>query len=379
MAHNMGSRIGWTIGLAVIGYLLLWPVPITPVAWTPPPAPSLDEGTYARNQALRGVQRIADGLGQGPEAIAIDAEGRLLTGLEDGRVVSLGIDGRDCRQLGRTNGRPLGLTASPTGEVLIADARRGLVALGVDGKERVLAETAEGMRIGFADDLAIDAQGRVYFSDASWKFGYGDHFSDGLEHGPRGRLLMWDPTRGEAYTLMNNLHFANGVALGPDDEFLLVNETYKYRIKRYWLRGERAGEEEILIDNLPGFPDNLTFNGSDRFWVALYSPRNAMLDALLPQPFLREVVARLPAFVQPKPVRHAFILGLDLQGKVVEQYQFDGAGAHAPITSVREHRGWLYLGSLEQDAIGRVSLAALREGSSDTAPPAAVASDCPDA
>lgn len=360
-----------------MGYLLLWPVAIAPVAWTPPPAPSLEEGPYARNDGLRGIQRIAQGLGQGPEAIAIDANGRVLTGLEDGRVVSLDRDGRDCRVLGNSGGRPLGLEMNATGEVLIADARRGLVMLGTDGKQKLLADAADAIRIGFADDLDIDAHGRVYFSDASWKFGYGDHYSDGLEHGPRGRLLMWDPAKGEAYTLMYNLHFANGVALGPDEEYLLVNETYKYRIKRYWLRGERAGQEEILIDNLPGFPDNLSFNGSDRFWVALYSPRNAMLDAALPHPWLRQIVARLPDFMQPSPVRHAFILGLDLQGKVVEQYQFDGAGAFAPITSVREHQGWLYLGSLSQNAIGRISLDALRDGSSASEPRPTIAADCP--
>ena len=373
----MAARIGWAIALAVLGYLLLWPVSIVPVAWTPPPTPSLEEGPYARNEGLRGVQRLAEGLGQGPEAIAIDAEGRLLTGLEDGRVVSLDRDGRNCRVLGNSGGRPLGLRTNASGEVLIADAKRGLVMLATDGKSRLLADTADGIGLGFADDLDLDAQGRVYFSDASWKFGYGDHYSDGLEHGGRGRLLMWDPVKAEAYTLMNQLHFANGVALGPDGDYLLVNETYKYRIKRYWLRGDRAGQEEILIDNLPGFPDNLSFNGRDRFWVALYSPRNAMLDATLPHPWARQIFARLPDFMQPSPVRHAFILGLDLEGKLVEQYQFDGAGAYAPITSVREHQGWLYLGSLSQNAIGRISLDALRDGTSASEPRPAIASDCP--
>lgn len=362
--------------LLVLSYLLVWPVSIEPQAWTPPPAPSLEEGLYARNDKLRGVQRIADGAVTGPEAIAFDAQGRLYSGLEDGRIVSMRDDGSDCRVLGNTGGRPLGLQVQADGAVLIADAKKGLLRLHPDGQFDTVTTNVDGVALGFADDLDVDARGRVLLSDGSWKFGYADHVSDALEHGGRGRVLLVDPAAGDGATLMAGLHFANGIALGPGQQYLLVNETTAYRIQRYWLAGEKAGSSEIFAENLPGFPDNLTFNGRDRFWVALYAPRDAMLDAALPYPFVRKVFARLPAFLQPGPKRQGFILGLDLDGRVVEQYQYTGSGAFGPVTSVREHQGMLYLGSLGDTAIGRIALSELRRSGAGSEPPAPLSGNC---
>lgn len=370
------KRIVWIVVLVVVLYLLLWPVPIQPVAWTPMPAPPLDSPFYARDDGLRGVQRIADGAVQGPEAIAFDAQGRLLTGLDDGRIVSMDSDGSDCRVLGNTGGRPLGLHALADGSVLIADAKRGLLRLETDGRFEALLDEVDGIPLGFTDDLAVDARGRPMLSDASYKFGYGDHVMDALEHGGRGRLLMYDPEQDAAATLLANLQFANGVALGPNEDYVLVNETAEYRITRYWLKGEAAGRSDTFASGLPGFPDNITFNGRDRFWVALYAPRNALLDALAPIPFLRKVIARLPRFLHPREPRQGFVLGIDLEGRIVEQYRYAGRGAFGPVTSAREHQGMLYLGSLSDTAIGRVSLAALRAGESAGEPPAPIRSSC---
>lgn len=370
------KRILLTAALLILAYLVAWPSPIEPQPWTPPAPPSNAEGPFAENDKLRNIQRLADGGLSGPEAIAFDAGGRMVTGLEDGTVVSVGPAGADCRVLGNTGGRPLGLSVRPDGTVLIADAKKGLLRLGFDGQVEVLAKIAEGVRLGFADDLDVDAQGRVYFTDASWKFGYEDRMLDVLEHAAHGRLLRYDPARGEALTLMAGLQFANGVALGPEERYVLISQTTNYRITRYWLLGERAGQSETFIDNLPGFPDNLTFNGRDRFWVALYAPRDRLLDALGPIPFLRNMVARLPPFLRPQPRRQGTILGIDLEGRVAEQYQFAGAGAYGPITSVREHQGVLYLGSLSETAIGRVSLDELRRTGAGSEPPPAVRAHC---
>ena len=373
---NRLKRIVWIAVLVVVFYLALWPVPIQPVAWTPPPAPSMDTPLYARDDGLRGVQRIADGAVQGPEAIAFDAAGRLLTGLEDGRVVSMALDGSDCRVVGNTGGRPLGLHALADGSILIADAKRGLLMLGADGRFETLLDEVDGIPLGFADDLAVDARGRPFLSDGSYKFGYGEHVMDALEHGGRGRLVLFDPDQKAAATLLADLQFANGVALGPDENYVLVNETSEYRITRYWLKGEKSGQSETFVSGLPGFPDNITFNGRDRYWVALYSPRNALIDTLAPIPFLRTVIARLPRFLHPPEPRQGFVLGIDLEGRVVEQYRYAGEGAFGPVTSAREHEGMLYLGSLSDTAIGRIPLASLRAGESGSEPPAPLSSNC---
>lgn len=342
------------------GYLLLWPVPIQPLAWQPPPLP-VDDPRFAINTRLAAVQRIAQGMGAGPEAINIDASGRLVTGYIDGRVMRFAADGSAPEQLANTGGRPLGLDFAANGDVIVADAVRGLLRIDGAGKLSVVADHAAGIPIGFADDVVVSREQIAYFSDASTRFGVHQVMDDFFEHRPNGRLLATDLRSGETKVLMPALHFANGVALGPGERYLLITETARYRVWRYWLRGERAGEAEILIENLPGFPDNITFNGRDRFWLALYAPRTAALDALLPQPFLRKIVARLPAAVQPAPVMHGFALGLDLNGKVVVNLQNAEPGAYAPITSVREGSDYLYFGSLSAPSMARLPLAELSQ------------------
>lgn len=350
------------IVLALLGYLLFWPVPIEPVAWEAPVAPP--ESAYPYNDTLKGIERLAEGLGNGPEGVLLAPDDRLYAGYVDGRVMQFRHDGSEPRELANTGGRPLGLSFGPNGELIVADAIKGLLRIHDDGRVQVLSTEAEGVPFRFVDDAdAAPGEPYVYFSDASTRFGVHEVMEDALEHGNTGRILRYDMNTGETTVVMRGLHFANGVALGPDAEYLVVNETAAYRVWRHWLKGEKAGTSEVLIDNLPGFPDNVSFNGRDRFWVALYSPRVPDLDRLAPYPFVRKIVQRLPHALRPAPKMHGWVLGLDLDGKVVANLQFKGDGTtkpYAPITSAEEQGEYLYFGSLTDSAIGRMKLSALQ-------------------
>ena len=363
----------WVLA-AVAAYLLLWPVAIEPVAWTPPLL-----AASAPNSALRGIQRIEPALPEfaGPEGIAVDAQGRVYAGVGGGQLLSFAADFSSCKLLDNTGGRPLGLAVAADGSVLIADAYKGLLSVGAGGDLRVLSDSADGKRYGFTDDVDITRDGRsAYFTDASTRFGFGHHMDDLLEHGRTGRLLRYDFESGATTTLLQNRPFANGIALGPDETYLLINETWEYRVTRYWLSGDKAGQTEVFIENLPGFPDNLSFNGRDRFWVALYSPRDAMLDQFLPMPWARKIVARLPEFLRPKPARVAHVVGLDLDGRIVADLQYAGDDAYGYITSVEERDGWLIFGSLSNSAIGRIKLEDALAGGAGKAPEAALHPSC---
>lgn len=338
------------------GWAIRAPGPIEPQAWTPPTVPPL-EGVYARNDRLKAIEKLAVGAGNGPEGVALDREGRVYAGYVDGRVVRLDPASGQLTELGNTGGRPLGTVIGPAGEVYVADADKGLLQID-HGQVKVLSTTAGGKPFRFVDDVDVSADGNaLYFSDASARFGIHELMSDVLEHGGSGRLLRYDRTSGETTVLQDGLYFPNGVALGPNEDYLLFDETARYRVSRLWLKGDKAGTVERLIDNLPGFPDNLSYNGRDRIWVAIYAPRAAALDQMLPHPWLRKLVVHLPAWTQPKPKIQAFVLGLDLDGKVVENLQYDAPDALAPITSVEQAGDWLYFGSLAYPAIGRLRLA----------------------
>ena len=73
-------------------------------------------------------------------------------------------------------------------------------------------------------------------------------------------------TNTDTELLMKGLHFANGIAISKNDDFLLVNETGKYRVLKYFLKGPKKRKIEIFNENLPGFPDGISNNGEDIFF-----------------------------------------------------------------------------------------------------------------
>ena len=340
---------------ATLVYLFFAPVPITPAAWTPPANPGLT-GPYQQNSRLAPVQRLNLGQGHAPEDVAIDADGKIYGGFEDGRIVQLAADGTQPRVFANTQGRPLGLIFDREGNLIVADALKGLLSINKVGDVKVLADEEHGWKFSCLNDLDVGPDGTIYFTEASQKFPMSQHVSDLLEHQPNGRLLAWDPKSQTIRMLLKEIYFANGVAVSPDQSFVLVAETGMYRVRRYWLSGPQAGQWDVFIDNLPGFPDGISSNGKDKFWLALVTPRQAFFDRLLPHPFLRKVVYRLPKSLQPAPQRYSFVIALDSRGRVVDNLQNGSPDCYAQIANVVEHNNTLYFGSIGEDTLGRFTL-----------------------
>jgi len=240
--------------------------------------------------------------------------------------------------------------------LIVCDADKGLLSIDPQGRITVLATEAEGVPFRFTDALDIAADGTIYFTDASSRFIQKEYLYDLMESKPHGRFLSYDPATGRIAVLLKDLYFANGVALSQKEDFVLINETYRYRIVRYWLKGPRAGTHEIFVDNLPGFPDNISGNRRGTFWLALFTVRNPTVDKLHPYPFLKAQLSKLPKTMWPKPKPYGLVLALDEAGNITRSLH-DPTGQHLRvITSAREYSGHLYLGSLHNDRIGKYPL-----------------------
>jgi len=358
----MFKRILWSISviiILIILYFLLWPVPIDPVAWEAPPNQGYT-GSFAVNERLKGIETFVIKGNHGPEDIAVDAQGRIYTTSHEGQIVRLNADCSNPKNWVDTKGRPLGIDFDGNGNLIVADAFRGLISIAQDGTISELATEADGVPIGLADDVDVAADGKIYFSDASTKFHakecggpYEAARFDLMEHGGNGRLLVYDPATGEAKTLLDGLNFANGVAVSHDQNYVLVNDMGEYRIIRLWIAGPRKGVSETLIGSLPSFPDNISTGHEGRYWVAFVSPRNPLIDKLADKPFMRKVVQRLPAFMRPKAVAYGHIIAIDGNGKVLTDLQ-DSDGGFPINTGVTETKDYLYVGSLVAPAFGRL-------------------------
>ena len=152
---------------------------------------------------------------------------------------------------------------------------------------------------------------------------------------------------------MEGLNFANGVAISEDQQYLIVNETGQYRVWRYWLDGPDAGTAEVILDNLPGFPDNVNNGLNGRFWIGLVAPRNQLLDDLSDLPLLRKMVQRLPKFLRPKAERSSHVIAISGEGQVLMNLQ-DTTMKFPALTGVYETRQSLFLTTLFGNRVGRL-------------------------
>lgn len=348
--------------MAIIVTVLALPAPTTSAAWTPPEAPTLHQG-FEPNGELETAERLVAGQVVGPESIAIDAEGRIYSGTTDGKIIRLRPDAAGSTRsvtssvevFTETGGRPLGMRFSPTGDLIVADAMKGLLRVDPTGAVEVLAHGAEGAAFHFLNDVVIAASGVIYMTDSSfWR--YGDQFFDVVESIPSGRVIRYDPPTRVAVVIARGLAFANGIALAPDESYLLVTESARYRIARVWLQGDKRHLLETFVDNLPGFPDNISLSPRGTWWVAMFSVREPVLDLLHPFPFVKDTLAGLPDAVRPRHRNYGLVFEMDATGKPLRSFHDATGKRMRDVSSAVERDGSLYLGTLTGTAIGRVQL-----------------------
>jgi len=342
------------IEILSISIFVLYPSPIDSVAWNPSRVPALT-GVLKQNTALQQTELFGVGIVNGPEDIAIDKKGRIYSGNDAGDITRVLIDGTIESWI-NTGGRPLGMTFDANENLIVCDSDIGLLSISPEGEIITLTDTVDGQRINFPKSVDIASNGKIYFSDASTKWKRDDYLHDLLEATPYGRLLEYDPATKQTKVLLEGLYFANGVALSSDERFVLVSETWRYRVTRYWLKGRKAGKSAQFLGNLPGFPGGISNNDKGRFWLALITVRNIVLDQTHETPWLKDGLAKLPEFLTPAPIPYGLVLGISDRGPL-EISLHDPAGEIIQgISSAEERDGALYFGTFKGDRIGKLQL-----------------------
>jgi len=340
-------------------YLTLWPVPVSPVKWTPPKNQYFT-GDFTPNDKLAELERLPLSGNHGPEDAA-RWHGKIYTVSQEGNIIGIDPDSKAVNILTHTGGVPLGIEVNPaTNHLIVADAHKGLLSISPNGDVIVLTDSVDDTPILYADDVDIADNGVMYFSDASTKFGAKAHggtlkasLLELIEHGGTGRLLAYNPADQSTNVIASGFTFSNGIAMHPDGD-VLVLETGAYALHKI---NPKTGAKQSLLSNLPGFPDNINHgpklaNGKASFFISLISPRSDWLDENADNIFARKLAMRLPASIRPQTIPYVHIVHMDEDGEILATYQ-DPDGGYHEATGAIVAGDFIYITSLTETALAR--------------------------
>lgn len=342
---------------------------VSPTYFKLPPLPETAEGSgsdYALNDKLRGVEAIGLGELDGPEDVIFDKDDNLYCGSRHGDIIRFfGPDHKRWEIFAHIGGHPLGMAFDADGNLYSCVGGMGLYKITPDPERKViklsdetnrsLLSVVDDSRLRLADDLDIAPDGRVFFSEATIRYEMYDWMVDALEARGNGRIICYDPKDGSSRTVVPHLQLPNGICVEPNGQSLLYAETWGCRITRWWFDGPDKGKREVIIDNLPGYPDNINRASDGNYWCALCGMRSPVFDLALTMPsFRRRMVQRVGRddWLYPN-MNTGCVIKFDAAGNILDVLWDLGGEAHPMITSIREHKGYLYLGGIYNNRIGK--------------------------
>lgn len=333
-----------------------------------PPSTAVDSGSpFALNDKLRQVETIGLGEIESPEDVALDADDNLYCGNRHGDIIRFfAPDYKRQEVYAHIGGQPLGIVMTKQGTLFVCVGGMGLYKVNPDRSvEKVTDETNRSLfsiiddsRLRLADDLDVAPDGRIFFSEATVRYEMHEWPTDSLESRGNGRIICYDPRNGKTHTCLRNLVFPNGIVMASDGQSILFAESWACRISRYWFDGPKAGKVEPVIENLPGYPDNLNRASDGNYWLAIMGVRNPVFDLAMRKPgFRRRMSKKLPGDEWLAPnLNTGCIAKISESGEVLDVMWDLGGENHPMITSMREHKGHLFIGGIHNNRIGRIRL-----------------------
>ncbi|MED6127376.1 yls2-like [Stylosanthes scabra] len=167
--------------------------------------------------------------------------------------------------------------------------------------------------------------------------------------------MSYNPTTKETKVLAHDLYFPNGVAVSPDQQFVIFCETPLLKCKKYYIEGPKKGSIDQFCDDIPGYPDNIHYDGEGHYWIGLVSGLNPQLDVIFRYPLIRKAMGIFAKYVMnPRRflAKNGGVIAVDLEGKLSSHYS-DPKLALASGIKIGNH---IYCGSLVYPFILRLDV-----------------------
>jgi ribose transport system permease protein len=322
---------------------------------------------YALDNRLAAAEPIGLGELEGPEDVILDDKDDLYCGTRYGEIVRFfAPDYKRSEVFAHTGGFPLGLAFDRDGSLKVCVGAMGLYSVSRAGEvTKLSAETnrsfrsiVDDARLRDPNDCDIAPDGRIFFTDSTTRYDAHDWALDSIEGRPTGRLLVYDPRSGRTRTLLDRYRYPNGVCIAHDGQSLFFAESWACRVHRYWFDGPQAGKVECVIRDMPGYPDNINRASDGSYWMAWLGMRTPSFDLALRKPGMRKrMTRRLPQDEWLFPnINTGGIVKFDETGRILDALGDLGGASHPMVTSMREHKGYLYVGGILNNRVGRYPL-----------------------
>ncbi len=344
----MIRKFSYSLVTLLLFAFLFWPSKYQPAVYNASTSYALDvDADFAS------IEKLGKGMLFHAEDVAVNSQGDIFATSDSGIIYKLYQN--NIEEFTNTRGRALGITIDEEGNLFVCNLEQGLQKIDSNGDVEVLVSEYKGKPFGFIDDVDVAPDGKIYFSDATQRFSFENYKKDLLLAKPSGRLFVYNPETQKTTKLLDDLFFANGVAVSKSNDFVLVNETFASRVIKLWISGEKKGKKEIFIDSLPGYLDGISAADDGSFWLTIAGPRSSLAEFLHPYPLLKKIMLKTPISLWPEPKKEGTVLQIDSEGNVMYVLH-DPTGKQINfITSAEKYGDYLYFGLLgNNDYIARL-------------------------
>lgn len=196
-----------------------------------------------------------------PEGVAVHSDGSIWCGNELGEVLRIAADGSKVERMGSTGGFALGIAFDSAGNCFICDLKYGAV-FRYDAATGAVAEFASSGILVPNYPVVDEKRGVLYVSDSRGNNNIGPGvFRYDLKTGEGG---VWSTAP---------MHFANGMAMAPDEQGLYVVESDRAQVSYVPINADgSAGTPRTVVTGVDNVPDGLAFAPDGTLYISCYEP-----------------------------------------------------------------------------------------------------------
>jgi sugar lactone lactonase YvrE len=178
-----------------------------------------------------------------------------------GEVIAADLDGNSEVVL-RVGSFPCCTDWLPDGRLVVVSSRAGLLLRReADGSLVTHADLGSASSPAAGNELVVDGRGNAYVNGGGFNLMAGEPFAPGI-------IALATPD-GSAREVADDLAFPNGMLVTPDNETLIVAESYAKRLTAFDIASDGSlANRRVWADLGDGVPDGICLDAEGAVWYA---------------------------------------------------------------------------------------------------------------